>query len=569
MTSDNVLGRRGTKRSILVVEDNEINRMMLCGVLEMDFDVIEAADGLEGLERLEESYQQLSLVLLDVYMPRCDGFEFLRRKGADERYDTLPVIVTTAGGSVEDEIKCLELGANDFVVKPYNFEIILNRVNNMIRLRESATMVNRLTWDEETGLYSKEFFYRTVEDLFYRAAEADEFDLVVSDIENYALLNDRYGEQQCLNLLREMAVRLDGRLPEGTVGGRIETSVFAFVVAHAERDWADVLALAADELSLPSASVKFGVVERVDRDMPVLKTCGLATSAAATIKGRYDVAVALFDDELHEQQLLEQTIRDSMESALGDLQFSVFYQPKHDVHTGHIGGAEALVRWFHPTVGFISPGLFIPIFERNGFITRLDMFVWEQACKEIARCAELGLPRVPISVNASRMDFDLEDLPQRFAALADKYDVDHALLHVELTETAYSDNPQRVVDTLHELKALGFSTELDDFGSGYSSLVSLNTLPLDVMKLDMSMVRKATELNDFRIVESTINLAQVLGLKTVVEGVETAEEARRVTRMGCDYIQGYFFSKPLRREEFEEYLERDRARHEESEGDEQ
>lgn len=567
MTSDNMLGRRGTKRSILVVEDNEINRMMLRAVLEKDFDVIEAADGLEGLEKLSEHYQTLSLVLLDVYMPRCDGFEFLRCKGAEERYDTLPVIITTAGGSVEDEIKCLELGANDFVVKPYNFDIILNRINNMIRLRESATMVNRLTWDEDTGLYSKEFFHRSVEDLFYRESQSEGFDLVVSEVENYALLNDRYGETHSVELLRELASVLHDRLSPGVIGGRIETSNFAFVLPHAERDWDELLTLGPDSLSLPNVSVKFGVVETVDLTLPVQKSCSLATSAAATIKGRYDKSVALFDDELHEQQVLEQTIRESMESALGDLQFSVFYQPKHDVHTGHVGGAEALVRWFHPTVGFISPGLFIPIFERNGFITRLDMFVWEQACKEVARCRDLGLPCVPISVNASRMDFDLEDLPQRFADLAGKYDVDHSLLHVELTETAYSDNPQRVVDTLGEFKALGFNTELDDFGSGYSSLVSLNTLPLDVMKLDMSMVRKATELNDFRIVESTINLAQVLGLQTVVEGVETAEEARRVTQIGCDYIQGYFYSRPLKREEFEEYLVRDYGSREENESE--
>ena len=159
-------------------------------------------------------------------------------------------------------------------------------------------------------------------------------------------------------------------------------------------------------------------------------------------------------------------------------------------------------------------------------------------------------------MNASRLDFDVPDLPEQIAALADRYDVDHRLLHVELTETAYSDNPTAVVDTLHKLKEQGFSTELDDFGAGYSSLVSLNTLPLDVMKLDMSMVRQATQLGDFRIVESTIKLAQILGLKTVVEGVETAEEAQKVKDMGCDLIQGYYYSKPLSREDFEAYLAR-------------
>ncbi len=543
------------KRTILVVEDNTLNREMLSGYLEEDYTVIEAVDGLEGLELLEKYCADISLILLDIYMPRCDGFEFLRQKAKISRYDTIPVVVATAGGS-KVELKCLKLGANDFVLKPYDFDIIGNRVNNLIRLREAALIVNRLTWDAETGLYNKEFFYRAIEDQILQFP-TDDFDIVIADVENYGLLIDRHGEELWKVFVKSFASQMNGILPDCIAGGRISSHVLGFLMPSTGRNWEETLALDKAELTLSNANVVFGVVEHVEHDMAPRKSCSLAMSAAATIKGRYGVHVALFDDELHKQQMLEQVIRDSMEAALGELQFSVFYQPKHNVHTGHIGGAEALVRWFHPTVGFISPGLFIPIFERSGFITKLDLFVWEEACREITRCKELGLPCVPISVNASRLDFDLPDLPLRLAELANKYGVDHSNLHVELTETAYTDNPQKVIDTLGELKALGFNTELDDFGSGYSSLVSLNTLPLDVMKLDMSMVRKATELNDFRIVESTINLAQVLGLETVVEGVETAEEAKRVTEIGCDFIQGYYYSRPLKRDEFEDYLRKD------------
>jgi EAL domain-containing protein (putative c-di-GMP-specific phosphodiesterase class I) len=410
-----------------------------------------------------------------------------------------------------------------------------------------------LTWDATSGLYNKEFFYRAVEEAL--VSVEGEFDMVATDIENFKSLTERYGEAQCDILLHELAQRLVSEIDGLIAGGRIGTDLYAFLVEHRMRDWEGIIARVGDNLPVPNVNIKAGVVESLDRDLEVHQVCNRAVSALETIKGRYQVSVAYFDDELHRAQLLEQTIRDSMEAAIAEMQFSVFFQPKVVAHTGRVGGAEALVRWFHPEVGFISPGLFVPIFEKNGFITMLDLFVWEEACKEVARLRELGLPQVPISVNASRLDFDLEDLPERFAELADKYGVDHRLMHVELTETAYSDNPD-VVKMLATFKELGFSTELDDFGSGYSSLVSLNTLPLDVMKLDMSMIRKATELDDFRIVESTINLARVLGLKTVVEGVETAEEAARVTEMGCDYIQGYFYSRPLRKEEFEEYLEK-------------
>ena len=554
MILDSKQGKDGAKRMVLVVEDNEIVRAMVCNALKEDFDIIQAENGLEGLEQLERHHEELSIVLLDVYMPVCDGFEFLRRKKEDERYDTIPVVVITSSDSIEDELACLEAGATDFIVKPYDNNIMMNRVNNLIHLRESASLVNRLQWDQTIGqLHTKEYFYQVVEETFAAFPET-EYDLICSDIENFKALADRYGEENCNTLLGELAERLINMLPCLVASGRIDGDTFAFLIGHQKPGWEKVLYSVTDGMQFSNVNVKFGIVERVDRAMTVTKVCNRAISALDTLRGRHGIEVALFDDEMHQHQMLEQTIRESMEEALEQLQFSVFYQPKHDVRTNSIGGAEALARWFHPEIGFVSPGLFIPIFERNGFITKLDRYVWEEACREIRRCQDLGLKVVPISVNASRIDFDEPDLPTVIAAIADRHGVDHALLHVELTETAYSDNPEAVTETLRELKRLGFYTELDDFGAGYSSLVSLNTLPLDVMKLDMSMVRKATELNDFRIVESTIKLAQTLGLKTVVEGVETAEEARKVTEMGCDLIQGFYYSKPLNREEFERYL---------------
>ena len=549
--TDGMLGPR-EKRLVLVVEDNALSRQILCAALEEQYEVIQAENGREGLEKLEEYHTELALVLLDVYMPECDGFEFLRRKGAEERYDTVPVIVATASDSREDEIKCLKLGANDFVVKPYKTEIILNRVANMIKLRESASLVNQLTWDRVTGLYSKEFFYRAVEGAF--ASSDGEFDLVCSDVENFKSLNDRYGEDNCDTLLNNLATRITSALPELVAGGRIGADKFAFLIGHQQHGWEEALTSISDGLPLANVNVKFGELECVDHTMAVPTACNRAMIALETIKGRHDVMLALFDDDLYQRQAMEQVIRESMESALGELQFTVHYQPKYDVRSNSIGGAEALVRWSHPEIGFISPGFFIPIFERNGFITKLDLYVWEEACREVKRCKELGLPSVPISVNLSRLDFDVPDLAEQIAALADKHGVDHSLLGVELTESAYADNPDAVINVLKQLKGMGFTIELDDFGAGYSSLISLNMLPLDVMKLDMSMIRQATELGDFRIVESAIKLAQLLGLRTVVEGVETSVEAEKVKEMGCDLIQGYYYSKPLCREDFEAYL---------------
>ncbi|MDO4404277.1 MAG: EAL domain-containing protein [Atopobiaceae bacterium] len=557
--SDNIHGG-GTRRLVLVVEDNDINRHILCSLLETEFDVIQAKNGEEGFRLLEEHYRELAIILLDLFMPVCDGFDFMRRKRLDKRYDTVPVFVVTTSEELSDEILCLELGANDFVVKPYNFEIMMNRIHNMIKLRESAALVNQLAVDAVTGLHCKEFFGRTVEDVFAANADAS-FDMVCSDIANFKLLNDRYGERNCDRLLHDLATALKEAMPDCIAAGRTGGDTFAFLIEHRERGWENVLVSAVAKLPYANLDVRFGIVEDVDHSMTASQICYRAMSTIDTVRDLHGNVVAYYDDDTHQRQLMEQAIRENMKTALEEFQFSVFYQPKYDVRAEKTGGAEALVRWFHPTLGSISPGLFISVFERNGFITELDMFVWEEACREVKRCIELGLPVLPISVNASRLDFDVPDLPDRLVELADKHGVDHSLLHVELTETAYIDNPEAVTRTLYRLREMGFSTELDDFGAGYSSLVSLNTLPLDVMKLDMSMVQQATRLNDFRIVESTIRLAQTLGLKTVIEGVETADEAERVRAIGCDYIQGYYYSRPLSRDDFEQYLKREQEKH--------
>ena len=553
MSDDSMHGFGPAKRSILVVEDNEINRDLLCALLVDDFEVITAENGLVGLEKLREHQEILSLVLLDVYMPQCDGFEFLRRRAEDEALANVPVIVTTASDSLDDEIRCLQLGANDFVVKPYNADIIMNRINNTIHLRETASIVNQLTWDDLTKLFNKEFFYRHSEDALTSAPDK-RFDMICSNIENFKHYNDRYGRATCNDLLRDLASNLKQTLPGIVAGGRIGGDKFAFLVSHRGRGWEQILEEATKDLAIPGIRVKFGIVEDVSHSLAVSLACDRALIALDKIKGRRGTNVAWYNDELHQQQIVEEIILETMEQALKDRQFVVYYQPKHDLRTDRTGGVEALARWIHPELGFVSPAQFIPVLERQGYITQLDMYILDEACRELKHLEELGLRPVPVSVNASAYDFDVPDLVQHITRTVDGYGIDHSLLHVELTETAYSEDPETVARALKDLRDLGFCVELDDFGAGYSSLASLNVLPLDVMKLDMSIIRQATALNDFRIVHAAIQLAQLLGLSTVAEGVESQEEVEQLKSMGCDYIQGYYFSKPLRSNEFEAYL---------------
>lgn len=219
------------KRTVLIVEDNETNREILTELLEDEYDVLQAENGQDGLEQLVAHAGDVSLVMLDAYMPVRSGFEFLEQKRKDPRFDAIPVIVMTASNAVDDEIRCLELGASDFITKPYNVEVMKNRMKSLIRLRESSTMLGRLETDSLTGLYSKEFFYHSVEELL--AANPDErYDMVCSDIENFRALNDRYGTAQCDSFLRDVADDLGERIPGLLFGGRIGADVFAFLLRH-------------------------------------------------------------------------------------------------------------------------------------------------------------------------------------------------------------------------------------------------------------------------------------------------------------------------------------------------
>jgi EAL domain-containing protein (putative c-di-GMP-specific phosphodiesterase class I) len=202
----------------------------------------------------------------------------------------------------------------------------------------------------------------------------------------------------------------------------------------------------------------------------------------------------------------------------------------------------------------MNPGEFIPLFEENGFVARMDFYIWEEACIALRSWKDKGQPVIPLSVNMSRRDFDVPDIVSKIVALVDKYGLEHELLHIEVTESAISDDPARLEKMVRDLHDRGFIIELDDFGSGYSSIATLNELTLDVLKLDMSLVRKDDPSADNSALKFAVMMGKMLNLKLVAEGVETAEQVERLRGMGCDYIQGYYYSRPLPKAEFEAYL---------------
>ena len=280
----------------------------------------------------------------------------------------------------------------------------------------------------------------------------------------------------------------------------------------------------------------------------LLSASALALGKAADAKN----LIVWFNDAMKEEQVWERRIEDDMEEALLQNEFQVYLQPKYSTKGEELAAAEALVRWVHPVIGFISPGKFIPIFENNGFILKLDDFMIESVSKLQAKWMAQGKKLFPISVNVSRAHFTKEDLAEHICAIVDKYKVPHEYVELELTESAFFDDKSILLNTVKKLKSFGFAISMDDFGAGYSSLNSLKEMPLDVIKLDAEFFRGIDDVNRANmIVENTIGLAKKLGMQIVAEGIETRDQVDFLANQNCDLIQGFYFSKPLSVADFE------------------
>ena len=543
------------KKQILVVEDNLLNREMLVEILTDKYSVLEAENGQEALDVLQQHGDRIALILLDVMMPVMDGFTFLDRVKVDEDLSLIPVIVMTQSDNENDEIRALSHGATDFVPKPYHPQVILHRVASIIKLRETAAVVNQFQYDRLTGLYSKEFFYQKVRDCLQENPDV-EYTIVCSNIENFKLFNDTFGTKEGDRLLCEIADKFRTMVGEDGICGRFGADRFMCLKERSEVEYDRmVFDQSGFGAHKKSAVMKWGIYEIVDSTVSVEQMCDRAMLAIDSIKGQYNQHYAVYDDILRSKLLREQAITEAMETALNEEQFYVYLQPKYSLHDDGLAGAEALVRWIHPEWGFMSPGEFIPLFEKNGFITRLDMYIWEKVCALLREWHRKGYPDLPVSVNVSRADIYQADITETLTEIVRKYDIEPAQLHLEITESAYTENPAQIIGTVEKLRRQGFVIEMDDFGSGYSSLNMLNQVKMDVLKLDMKFIQNETaKPADQGIMRLIVGLARWMNLSVVAEGVETREQLERLQEIGCDYVQGYFFSRPLPCEEFEKLL---------------
>lgn len=685
------------KKNLLIVDDAQINRDILAALFQKDFNILQAENGVKALEVLRQYRNKVSVVLLDILMPRMDGIQTLKAMHADPTLASIPVIVSSGADESEYRLKAMEQGALDYITKPIDPRLVSVRVQSAVSRAENVTLraTNTnlqkqkdeeeryrdilestqtvvLEYSVETGRFfydsaihstfrgsfeGKDFFaalkadriatpedaemleglfraglndkfkprltrdvllktvsganhYFRIQMLFKRSgsgtpnrvlitindvneqvlsqqelqylAEYDKltgiynrnafakltakmlaenpkvtYMVVRFDIEKFKAVNDVFGRAQGDRLLGFMAKNLK-RFAEPLQGtyARLEADVFALCIPYTEANVVGMMSISTQDTRSFKLDMEimasFGIYIVDDNTLSVDAMIDRAMLAQQTVKGNYVKRFAFYDEALRAELLQEREIVTQMATALDSKQFQVYLQPKVSLRTNQIIGAEALVRWVHPQKGVVPPGIFIPVFEKNGFIMKLDAYVWEQVCVQLRGWLDKGLSPLPISVNISRVNIYNPNLCAILIGLVNKYSLPDGLLQLEVTESAYTDNPKLMIEVVNELHKRGFTMLMDDFGSGYSSLNMLKELPVDMLKIDLRFLAGNDESGKGSdILTSVVRMAKWLGLPVTAEGVETNEQAAFLRSLGCDDAQGYLFYRPISIMEYE------------------
>ncbi len=552
------------RRLVVVAEDEPTNLLLLSGILSIEYDVLSAEDGAQALKFLKDNPGRVSMLLTDLVMPEMNGYELIRTVKADPELEKIPIIVLSSSGDAKTEVECLRYGAVEFLPKPYGMPAtILARVQRIIELSEDKSIIQATEKDLLTGLYTNGYFLEYASRLEEHHHDRD-YDALVLNIDRIKTLSDLYGEGKA-NRALQLAAReiIDFLGKTHGIGSRFNQSSFYMLCEH--QDSYDGL-ISAIEQSFSSLDtdvrlfLRLGVLQHVGEN--VLKTDVMgqfmkASAACSSIKSDGPQSIGFFDEKLIEQERLREGLLKDFDRALEQRQFKVFYQPKFSIEDQpKLRSAEALVRWFHPELGMVSPGVFIPLLEQNALIQKLDRYVWEEAARQEAEWKARYGVSVPISVNVSRIDLYDPHLVQKFSSILKTHGLDFSEYLLEITESAYSSDMAQMLDVIHRLKDSGFRIEMDDFGSGYSSLTRLSDMPIDVIKLDMVFIRGLEKDERKRdLVELIIALAKKLQTIVVAEGVEIIEQFNILKDMGCDVAQGYYFSKPVPADEFVKFIE--------------
>lgn len=414
------------------------------------------------------------------------------------------------------------------------------------------------TYDELTGIYNKQAFYAKTKEMLLDNPDKN-FDLLRINIERFKVLNDLFGESTGDKLLRYIGKFLKEINLPLCVSGRLYADNFVVCYEAGKGDsrrMINTLQMVADSFAINNRTIlSFGLYRIDDKTLPVSVMCDRANMALWKAKGNFKNPYCEYDEKMRQQVLKEQKIINAMEMAIQNKEFTLYLQPKYDIEKGTIIGAEALVRWISLENGFISPGDFIPVFENNGFVYEVDKFIWEESCRYLRKWLDEGREVHPISVNVSRIDLYDPKLVQHLVDLREKYQLPSQYLELEITESAYTEDPEQIITITRQLREAGFVILMDDFGTGYSSLNMLKDIQIDVLKLDMGFLKSSDySAKGGNILTAILKMAESLKMQTIAEGVETKEQVEFLKSIGCRYVQGFYYSKPLPVGEFEKLI---------------
>ena len=557
---------RDFRRTVLIVDDEPVNLRILGNILSEEYDIIYTESGEEALEEVKSQKEFISLILLDLHMDKMNGYEVIEILRSDEATKKIPVIVLTSDDGAE--VESLHRGAVDFLNKPYDKpDVIRARVKRSIELSIDRKIINSTGTDPLTGLLTKEFFFQYAKE-YDKFHPENQVDAIVLNFNKFHLINELYGRNFGDKVLCAIAdgVRESARA-SGGVASRFNADLFYLYIEHQDnhdfiiRNVTEKLAMI---MKTPDVRLRIGIYPDLYHSATIEQRFDRALEACNTLsKNGHSASISIYDNNMHEKEVYEAHLLEDIDSAIEERQFRLAFQPKYDI-TGNdprLCSAEVLIRWKHPKYGNVRPDHFIPLFEENGLIKELDRFVWREAAKQVRRWKDIYNMKIPVSVNVSRVDIFDPDLLDFLKGLVDENNLEPDDLHLEITETAYTDSTTQIIEVVKELQQAGFMVEMDDFGKGYSSLNMLTSLPIDALKLDMAFIKDIAEDNrEMSMVEFILEIARFLEVPVIAEGVETSEQFLLLKKAGCDIIQGYYFSKPVSASEFGQLIEADMRR---------
>lgn len=488
-----------------------------------------------------------------------------------------PVIALLHDYTSEEEISLLDNGVSEVIDLKTDSNVIYHRVlkatqsfTNEIKKflvinkqhEHALTRVSQLSG--KTGIFNKQTFIQKTKEMLSKN-KGKPFIFIQFDIDRFKVFNDLFGFSEGDKILMGLGEYFIQNSKKNTQYGHIYAD--HFIICTEKDNFSPETFVKEITTFTNRLFPKFDFIVRVglyevfnDGKIDISLACDRAQLALHSIKADFSARYAFFSDDMITDLKQEQELITDMVIGIRKNEFKIYIQPQYDYTTDSMSGAEALVRWMHPTKGLISPSVFIPVFERNGFITQLDQYIWDKTCAYIRKWKDMGLNPVPISVNVSRRDIYNQNLVAVFSRLLKKYNLTPDSLRLEITESAYMDNPSQLINVVKDLKNLGFCLEMDDFGSGYSSLNTLKDVPVDILKLDMQFIIDSTEKNKSKpkhqkrssnILTSVVRMANLLQLPVIAEGIESKAQADYLKSIGCFHMQGFYFSKPMPAEEFE------------------